>query len=395
MKKLLKIVSISHSAFTEGHSRLRYERLTDIDLTLVVPAKWKEDGREWAADPSSSSLDIRLRSIRLAKCGKAKWYMHYYPGLGALLNDLRPDVVDLWEEPWSIVALQAVRLACRQSHRPALILESEQNILRRLPFPFEQIRRYTLQHTDALIVRQPEALEVCRSCGYTGPGVVVEYCVDPKIFYPNDRAGAKTEFGATGFTIGYAGRLVPGKGLLMVLEALHLCKQNVRFLILGDGPEKDVLANRISELGLEHRVRFVPPVTQDRVARFMNALDVFVLMSQTTRTWKEQFGRVIMEAQACGVPVIGSDSGSIPSVIGDGGWIVKESDAVGLSQVLDRLAANPNEIIEAGARGIAQATSRFSPNKVASDFREAFVLSLKSQADRQRATAYMTEASRG
>ncbi len=67
---------------------------------------------------------------------------------------------------------------------------------------------------------------------------------------------------------------------------------------------------------------------------FMNAIDVFVLPSRTTPRWKEQFGRVIIEAQACGTPVIGSDSGAIPEVVGKGGWIVPERDPPGLANAL-------------------------------------------------------------
>jgi glycosyltransferase involved in cell wall biosynthesis len=97
-----------------------------------------------------------------------------------------------------------------------------------------------------------------------------------------------------------------------------------------------------------------------------------VLLSQTTRTWKEQFGRVIIEAQACGTPVIGSDSGSIPSVVGSGGWIVGEDDVVALAALLDRLADNPAQIAEKASEGLAQAAQRFTPEKVAADLCEAY-----------------------
>ena len=83
-------------------------------------------------------------------------------------------------------------------------------------------------------------------------------------------------------------------------------------------------------------------------------------MSRTTPTWKEQFGRVIMEAQGCGTPVIGSSSGSIPGVVGPGGWIIGEGDVTALGSLLDRLASDPDAIKTARAAGLAQADSRFS-----------------------------------
>jgi glycosyltransferase involved in cell wall biosynthesis len=104
----------------------------------------------------------------------------------------------------------------------------------------------------------------------------------------------------------------------------------------------------------------------------MRKIDVLVLFSQTTRSWKEQFGRVIIEAQACGTPVIGSDSGSIPVVVGSGGWIVGEDDVPGLTALLERLAQDPAEIAAKAAAGLAQVANRFTLEKVARDLYEAY-----------------------
>jgi glycosyltransferase involved in cell wall biosynthesis len=381
----LKVLSISHSAMKQSSERSRYVHLAanrDIDLTLVVPDKWKQFGYKWVADPSTSSLDMRIRPIRLGKVGKAKWYLHYYPGLADLVAKLSPDVIHLWEEPWSAVALQAARLCERQTPRPALVLETEQNILYRLPFPFEQIRRYTLSRADALVVRQAEALEVCRACGYQGAGVIVEYWADTTKFYPDDRHGARNEFGLCSFTIGYVGRIVEDKGLFTILEALRLCKQDVNFLLLGDGPDRERLIQHAQHLGLGGRVRFLPPVRPDGVRRFMNALDALTLMSITTPTWKEQFGRVIMEAQACSVPTIGSSSGAIPSVVGKAGWIVQESDARQLSHLLDRLAASPDEVAAKAEEGLQQVHGRFSPKTISTALHNAFIEGVRRRNSR-------------
>jgi glycosyltransferase involved in cell wall biosynthesis len=372
----LKVLSISHSAMRESSERLRYAPLAqagDIQLTLLVPEKWKQFGYQWIAEPSPSSLDVRIHPIRLGKMGRAKWYMHYYPGLERLVDQLRPDVIHLWEEPWSVVALQAARLCQRRTPRPALVLETEQNILYKLPLPFEKIRRYTLSCADAMVVRQEEALAVCRACGYEGKGVVVEYWADTNRFFPHDRAGARKEFGSRGFTVGYVGRMVEDKGLFTVLDALSLCKEDIHFFLAGDGPDRDRIIRRAHELGLTNRVRIFPKMAPERVAHFMNALDVLVLMSVTTRTWKEQFGRVAMEVQACRVPVVGSSSGAIPSVVGEGGWIVTEYDSLGLSLLLDRLANDPDEVNAKADAALKQARSRFSVERISDALRAAFL----------------------
>jgi glycosyltransferase involved in cell wall biosynthesis len=142
--------------------------------------------------------------------------------------------------------------------------------------------------------------------------------------------------------------------------------------VLGEGPDKERFVARFKGLGLTDQVKMFDAIPPKEVARFMKSLDALVLMSRTTRTWKEQFGRVIMEAHACGVPVIGSDSGSIPSVIHNGGWVVRESDSVELSKLLDRLASNPDMVLAAGRAGLRQADTRFNFEVVANALLTAY-----------------------
>jgi glycosyltransferase involved in cell wall biosynthesis len=107
----------------------------------------------------------------------------------------------------------------------------------------------------------------------------------------------------------------------------------------------------------------------------MRSIDVLILMSKTTRTWKEKFGRVIIEAHACGVPVIGSDSGSIPSVIGEGGWVVHEDDSSALAELLDHLANHREEIEAARAKSLLN-VERFSEQEIAKNLLIAWISAL-------------------
>ena len=375
MSAAYRVVSIAHSAVRRGSGRLRYRPIAARDkgrLTLVIPARWREYGGLILAEPGDAELDIRILPIHLAAAGPAKWYLHFYRGLARLLKELRPDVIHLWEEPWSIVALQAI--ICRDTFlkRSAIVLETDQNILRRLPPPFEQVRQYTLTRTDALIVRGPDALAVARATGYRGPAVTVEYCIDASVFNPESREIARRALGVPGFVIGYVGRLEHPKGLAKLVSAIARCRSEPTLLLLGGGPESAALRDQATASGITDRVRFLSPRPAEQVAEFMRGIDVLVLLSQTARTWKEQFGRVIMEAQACGTPVIGSDSGSIPSVVGRGGWIIGENDVLGLAALLDQLAGDPAEIAEKAGEGLAQAAWRFTPEKVAADLCEVY-----------------------
>jgi glycosyltransferase involved in cell wall biosynthesis len=386
MSTAYRVVSIAHSAVERGSARLRYRPIAAMNrgrVTLVVPARWREYGRLILAEPAEPELDIRVLPIHVPAAGPAKWYLHFYRGLGRLLRELRPDVVHLWEEPWSMVALQAMILRDVLLPKTALVLEADQNILRRLPPPFEGVRRLTLGRTDALIVRGPDALAVARATGYGGPAGTVEYCVDADIFNPSARDEARLALGISGLVIGYAGRLVKAKGLAKVITAVAQCRAKMTLLLLGDGPLLGALQAQVQALGVADRVRVLPPRSPERVADFMRGIDVLVLLSQTTRTWKEQFGRVIIEAQACGTPVIGSDSGAIPSVVGGGGWIVGEDDLVGLTTLLDRLADDGAEIAKKAAEGLAQVVRRFTPEKVANDLCDVYGCAVEGRRGRR------------
>jgi glycosyltransferase involved in cell wall biosynthesis len=372
--RTLRVVSVAHSAFQDGSARLRYYPLASdarLSFTLVIPDRWQEDGRTLLKGSVTGPLNVRTERILLPKLPKAKWYGHFYPRLSKLLKALSPDVIHLWEEPWSVVALQACLLRDRVAPQAALILEADQNILRRLPAPFESIRRYTLNRTDMIIARQQEALDVTRQCGFKGPATFVEYVIDERVFKPQDKTLCRAELGFSGFTIGYVGRILREKGLFTVLKALHKCLAPVRFVCIGAGPDREELMTESQKLGLAGRVHILPFQQPEKVARIMGAMDTLVLMSETTPTWKEQFGRVIIEAQACGTPVIGSDSGSIPHVVGEGGWIVRERNADQLAELLDRLATAPREMSRRQEYARAN-LNRFSSEVVADHLRSAY-----------------------
>jgi glycosyltransferase involved in cell wall biosynthesis len=99
----------------------------------------------------------------------------------------------------------------------------------------------------------------------------------------------------------------------------------------------------------------------------MAALDCLVLPSRTTARWKEQFGRVLVEAMACGVPVVGSSSGEIPRVIGDAGAVVPEGDAGALTRAVRALADDPAECAALGARGRARVLRDFTQEQIVAD----------------------------
>lgn len=359
----IRIVSIAHPAASSEAGFLRYRSLaarTNIDLHLVMPAVWKEFGRTIVAEPPrAEGFSIHVLPIRLPQAGPMKWYLHFYPALRHLLSEIDPDVIHLWEEPWSVVALQAQLLR----RRAAVVLEVDQNILKRLPPPFETIRGFVLGRTDHILSRSPDATEVVRARGYAGPVTPIGYGVDLATFVPSAEPVSTPR--TRPLTIGYVGRLVEEKGLDDALDAIAQATSPVLLNIMGEGPDEVRLRRRAKALGLGDCVTFRRWGSPQEVAAFLQELDALVLLTRTTKAVREQFGRVIIEAQACGIPVIGSSGGAIPDVVREGGWIVPERDPESLRQLLDRLAADPAMLRARASAARANVLARFTYDAVA------------------------------
>jgi glycosyltransferase involved in cell wall biosynthesis len=368
-RRPLRIASIAHPAVSSEAGRLRYPYLAakgDVELHLIVPAIWKEFGRTIVAKPArETGFSVHVLPIRLPHAGPMNWYLHFYPGLGRLLRQLDPDVIHLWEEPWSVVALQAQLLR----RRAALVLEVDQNILKRLPPPFEAIRKHVLRHTDHVLSRSPDATAVVRARGYTGPVTPIGYGVDAATFRPLSNLPEAGRSRA--FRIGYVGRLIEGKGLDDALQAMAMSGSSVTFGIMGEGPYEARLRERVATLGLDKRVSFQGWGAPADVANFLRSLDALVLLTRTTRDVREQFGRVIIEAQACGVPVIGSTCGAIPDVVGDGGWIVPERDPQALRNLLNQLSSDAALVGTKGLAARSNVQARFTYEAVATALERA------------------------
>ncbi len=156
---------------------------------------------------------------------------------------------------------------------------------------------------------------------------------DPQQFYPDDASGLKQKLGlGSKKVILTITRLVERKGLDTVLESLEKVLKKVpeaHYLVVGEGEDRQRLESIIRKNGLAGNVTFTGRVPYEELNAYYNAGDLFVMPSRTQPPDVEGFGIVFLEANACGLPVIGSDSGGIPSAIKHGatGFIVPEGDS--------------------------------------------------------------------
>ena len=355
----MRVLMVSKACIVGVYQRKLEEiaRFPDVELMVAVPPAWR-DGDRVAQLERVHTEEYKLVVEPVAFNGN--FHLHFYPHLKQRLRAFAPDILHIDEEPYNFATFHALRLAKKFGVRALWF--TWQNLNRRYPLPFRLIERYNLRRADYGIAGSDGAAAVWREKGYTGPLVTIpQFGVDPTVFAPPQ---GRRDPGRS-FVIGYVGRLVAEKGVALLLEAIAGVSGPYRLIILGAGPELGRLEELARRLGLEERVIFEGWLASPRMPDFYRGLDALVLPSRSQSNWIEQFGRVLIEAMACGVPVIGSDCGEIPQVVGDAGMIFPEGDAAALRECLVRLMRDPDLWTDLSRRGRERVLARFTQAQVA------------------------------
>jgi glycosyltransferase involved in cell wall biosynthesis len=325
----------------------------NIELTVAVPPAWRDERGIMQLERAHTN-GYHLVTLPMALNGS--FHLHFYQGFEQLLHEIEPDIVHIDEEPYNLATLLANRKARRLGAKTLWF--SWQNLRRLYPWPFSSIERYNLRHTDYAIVGSQTAKRVWRTKGYQGPlAVIPQFGVDPDIFSPPSASRENTPV-----HIAYVGRLVPEKGVDLLLDALQYLKGDWRATILGQGPEASRLQAHIHS---PERVRMLEHIPSTDMPAFYREIDVLVLPSRSRPNWTEQFGRVLIEAMSCGVAVVGSETGEIPHVIEDAGLTFPENDVSALHRALEKLVQDKALRRTLGVRGRARVLEHFTQHQVA------------------------------
>jgi len=358
----MRVVMISKALLVGAYQR-KAELLAaapGVELTVVVPREWRGGGAhqrlERAHADGYALIELPLRF-------PGSFHLHHYVGLERVLADRRPDLVHVDEEPYNLATLRAVQ-AARRRYAKTLFF-TWQNLDRRYPPPFSGFERAVYRAVDGAIAGSRDAQAVLRRKGFRGPTwVIPQVGVDAQVYRPLDPPRPR-DIGT--LHVGFAGRLVPEKGVDLLIDAVAGLSEAVTLTILGDGPERARLQARAVDRRVEERVRFAQARPSMAMPAFYQSLDALVLPSRTTRRWVEQFGRVLVEAMACGVPSIGAESGEIPNVLGDAGLTFPEGDADVLRQRLAEVYGQRELRAALAAAGRARVLERFTMAHVTED----------------------------
>jgi glycosyltransferase involved in cell wall biosynthesis len=357
-----RLLTIGHSYIVEQNRRLAHEIARagrdEWEVTVAAP-------RSIAGEPHVTSLSVSddepcpvtPLSLRLGGHPHARFYSG---GLRALLRQ-RWDVVHVWQEPYVLAAAQIAGL----THRDArLVFATFQNIPKRYPAIVRMLETRVMTRASGWVAFARTAYEahrhrsiyVDRPVRVIPPGVDIDFC-RPN---PEARDAVRRELGvrAEEHVIGFVGRLVPEKGVDVLLDALEILKVPWHAAIVGRGP----MATQVKAFAERHpgRVHLVGDATHDRVPRYLNAFDVLCAPSRATAHWREQFGRMLIEGMACGVPVVAADTGEIPHVVGDAGVLVGGECPGAWSRAIEVTVRDNAQRQKMSSRGLARVGERFA-----------------------------------
>ena len=338
---MLKILFTWHAAVLAANQNYvaHLAACPDMQVTLLIPPRWDESTSMVEAHvPPDASYRVRIDEVKKA----CKGLSFRYANIRQTLLEVQPDVIFLYEEPYSYVALQMMYWKRKICPQAKLIFYTWQNLDCHYSFLRRRIESYVFRHSDLAVAGSQDVEDVLRLHGFEKEIRRVPLALDPADFPAEDGRVVRTELRLKEFTLGYIGRLAKEKGLEDLFHALALLQNRPwQLLLIGSGSDASELRELACRLQIDGNIIWLPYVRNTEMYRYYPAMDAFILPSRTTEAWKEQFGRVIIEAMVCGTPVIGSSSGEIPLVIGDAGLVFPEQDASSLAAVITQLMDDP------------------------------------------------------
>jgi L-malate glycosyltransferase len=244
----------------------------------------------------------------------------------------KKDLVHTWElyTPWTQQALDA-----KKNGGPQVLITVWDNIAHnheKLPIEKEVKERARNEADGFLVYTEGSRNALIKELVPEAKIHKVHPAIDSTLFCPGEsRVRKQLAIKDNEVVVLFVGRLVKSKGVHLLLEVFErIVKQlgeiKARLIIVGSGPERESMTEMVSKGDLVQRVRFAGSRAYKELSGYYQAADIMVLPSQPTPEWEEQFGMCLLEAMACGVPVLASNSGGISEIVGDAATLVEPTD---------------------------------------------------------------------
>jgi glycosyltransferase involved in cell wall biosynthesis len=364
MTTSLRILFISH-AYVVGVNQGKLQAIAETgkaEVGLLAPSNWK--AREWnrVLEVEKPYPKIKIYTAPVLFPGRGGAHLYAPWKIWQVLKDFKPDVIQVEEEVFSLCAFE-LAVWSRFTGKPLVVFGWE-NMDRTLPPARRWVRQFVMNTAQLMLPGNHDGSHLLRQWGYTGMmEVMPQMGVDTRLFSPRSHQPKNKEF-----HIGFLGRLVPEKGIDILFAAARQLREqglNSRIILCGSGSGEEALKQEAQKQGVADLVTWQGAVRHEKAPKEISKFDVLVLPSRTATTWKEQFGHVLIEAMAMGVPVVGSNSGEIPNVIGRPDLIFPEGDAQALAAILERMIRDPEWREAAGGYGMTRVEQHYTHERIA------------------------------
>lgn len=353
----MRVLIASHTYIVDLN-REKYRELAklepNLEVALVVPCRWKPGGVQNQIVTTQRLHEGSFQVVPISNFSQNnQGLLTFGVDIISFLRQFKPDIIQVEQGSKSLAYAQLITLNKWLGLKAKNLFFTWWNLPYELKFPLSWLETYNLKNTDGIIAGNQDGADILRDRGYKGAiAVMPQLGVDESLFKPQSVPELQQKLGiqSEDFVVGFVGRFVEEKGLITLSKALEsLGHRSWKWLLLGRGELQSYLEHWACEKGFQDRMIWIESVPHDRVQNYISLLNVLVLPSETTYKfktltsvgWKEQFGHVLIEAMACRVPVLGSDSGEIPHVIGDAGLVFPEGNVEALKNRLVQLMDNP------------------------------------------------------
>jgi L-malate glycosyltransferase len=380
----MKILVIGHSYLTIFAQESKYVAMKQLDPTLelciVTPPEFHHTFKCYKHEVSPKLSSEEVIPLKTYLNTSISTYFHTPIDFAKLIRKFNPDHIHIEEDPHSIIGIETVllsRIFCKRAKISFFIWD---NLARKPKFPLNIIKKnltnFSFQYTKLVVCGNTEGEKLLKQVkNYYGKSTVLPQVglkVEDYESLPSEKVLATLQKKSDEPLIGFIGRLVPEKGIILLIESL-LKIQHVswKLLIVGSGSLKDEITLKWKPI-LKERLITLDAVSHQDVPDYLKCLDIFVLPSYSTPTWKEQFGLTLAQAMMAGVACIGSSSGAIPDVIGPGGLVFEEGNIESLTSNLLTLIESSKKRAEFGEKGKEFAYSKYTTTAVAQAYLNLF-----------------------
>jgi glycosyltransferase involved in cell wall biosynthesis len=377
----MKILVASHTYVVDLNCekwRLLAHLEPGIEVTVIVPQRWQPGGVQQRSIVSRYWQDGSFRVVPVSNFSQShQGLLCFGADLIPLLQEFRPHIMQVEQGSKALAYAELITLNRWLGLNAKNLFFTWWNLPYHLAFPVSLIEAYNLRQTTGVVAGNQDGADILRQRGYVGPiAVLPQLGVDEHLFRPLTQPDLANKLGIhpEDFIVGYVGRFVAEKGILTLYHALRQIRDRPwKWLLVGRGPLQAELMTIAATDGLSDRLIWVESVPHQQVPNYINLMQTLVLPSQTSQNfrtltatgWKEQFGHVLIEAMACQVPVIGSNSGEVPHVIATAGLIFPEGDIAALKNCLLQLIFDAKLRLDLAKRGYERVLQYYTNRAIA------------------------------